>query len=382
MAYSNSHPGLSSSSRPLWHDPLFWGAVLSLGAHGVLWIVGPLLPGSDRRTESDVQRPVELVELSPIDQSRLPDAITQTPVLPELAEPDFSDSDFSSDDLTSDPPISFAPIFPSLPPPPPSSTYRVPRSGFSFPPRRDPVEETRRPQPTPTSTPNSTEPSRNTDGATGRGREALGEEPIDANPDATPGGTSETGESQPTVPQFPSDLVAQVEANPERFAFNEEGTDSDTANTNWGSWIDEEAFPWLREGGQSDEDLLEEKASRDIIQVENVPYPPIACVASAQLSDKAATELTAEDLLGGTATVGVLVVPSGLVAEEEDGEPFLIRSTGYGFLDEIALEIAREQEFDPTSYREIYQLQVNFVPSPETCQQLLQGEGAAPEEDA
>jgi|GEM_PF-1601098 len=389
MAYTNSPP-LASSARPLWHDPLFWGAVISLGAHGLMWIVVPLLPGSDRRTEADVQRPVELVELSPIDQNRLPDALTQPPTLPELAEPNFSEPpNFAPDSLDSEPSISFAPIFPTLPPPPPPiGTYRFPRSASPFPSRRLPLEDNRsEPSPTPTPTERPDLQSESTDDIPDLGSEDLGDEPITANPNATRGSNPATEDSeqvpQDAVPQFPPDLIARVEDNPGRFEFNEEGMDNQTANTNWGSWLEEFAYPWLLEEGQSDADLEEKAdATRTPIPAENVSYPPIACVASAQLSGKAATALTAEDLVGGTAIVGVLVEPDGYVTEQEEVLPVLIRSTGYAFLDEEALEVARAQEFPPTSWREIKQVQVNFVPNLETCQQLLRGGAPSSEEEA
>ncbi|MEO1209120.1 MAG: energy transducer TonB [Cyanobacteria bacterium J06638_20] len=380
MAYTNSPPdfrppNVSTPSRPLWKDPLFWGAAISLSAHGVLWLISPLLPGSDRRTEADVQRPVELVELSPIDQNRLPDALTQPPVLPDVAEPDFADPDFSSGSLEGEPPISFAPIFPTLPPPPPPATSFRPRPWTPFPSRRSPSSPT--PSPTPTETPDP--PAETTDD--GPNANDLNDgEVITGNSNTTEG----SSDTEPTVegatPQFPPDLVAFVQENPEQFAFNEDGTGAEAANTNWGDWLVDQAYPWLAEDGLSDAEL-EEKADATLTpgEMENVPYPPIACVASAQLSGKAATELTAEDLVSGSVVVGVLVGPDGRV--EEDSDPFLLRSSGFAFLDAEALEIAKAYEPQPTSWREIYSVQINFAPNPATCEQLLQ-EGAAPSEDA
>lgn len=377
MAYTNSYPDVSPTSRPLWHDPLFWGTVISLGAHGLLWLVGPLLPGDNRRTEADVQRPVELVELSPIDQNRLPDALTQPPTLPDVAEPSFADLDLPTRP-DSDPPISFAPIFPSIPPPPPPANSFRPPSGFNFPPRRSNPSRTPPPStPQPTESPDLTpEPSNDIPnlGDLGDG------EPITGDSNTARGDTRGSGSTdsppEDTPPQFPSDLVARVEENPEQFAFSEDGTGAEAGNANWGTWLEEQAYPWLAEDGLSDAEL-EEKADATLtpVEVENVAYPPIACVASSQLSGKATTELTAEDLVRGSAVIGILVGPDGRVAE--DGEPFLIQSSGYAFLDAEALEIAKAQEPPPSSWREIYSVQVNFVPNLATCEQLLQEEDSA-----
>jgi TonB family protein len=170
-----------------------------------------------------------------------------------------------------------------------------------------------------------------------------------------------------------------VQENPEQFAFNENGRGAEAANTNWGDWLVDQAYPWLAEDGLSDAEM-EEKADATLTprEMENVPYPPLACVASAHNSGKAATELTAEDLVSGSVVVGVLVGPDGRV--EEDSDPFLLRSSGFAFLDGEALELAKAYEPQPTSWREIYSVQINFAPNPATCEQLLQ-EGDAPSED-
>ena len=380
MAYTNSPsdfrpPDLPTPSRPLWKDPLFWGAMISLGAHGVLWLISPLLPESDRRTEADVQRPVELVELSPIDQNRLPDALTQPPVLPDVANPDFSDPDFSSGSLESDPPISFAPIFPTLPPPPPPAISLRPSPWTRFPSRRSPSTPTT--SPTPTETPDP--PAETTDD--GPNAEDLSRGGVITGDSNTTEGSSDTDPPvEETPPQFPPNLVAFVQENPDQFAFNEDGMGADAANENWGNWLDREAYPWLREDGLSDTEI-EDKAEATFTprEIENVPYPPIACVASAHNSGKAATELTAEDLVSGSVVVGILVGPDGRV--EEGAMPSVLQSSGFEFLDAEAREIAKAYEPPPTSWREVYSVQINFAPNPATCEQLLQ-EGDAPSEDA
>ncbi|MEO1148320.1 MAG: hypothetical protein AAFY26_22305, partial [Cyanobacteria bacterium J06638_22] len=260
MAYTNSPPDFSppdlpTPSRSLWKDPLFWGAMISLGAHGVLWLISPLLPESDRRTEADVQRPVELVELSPIDQNRLPDALTQPPVLPDVADPDFADPDFSSGNLESDPPISFAPIFPTLPPPPPPASSLRPRPWTPFPSRRSPSSPTT--SPTPTETPNPSEsPVETPNPATEPDENSLTQDNNNSTETDSSTENSETssneergrGEQEPLVDpaaQRRQELEELIAANPELYAYDGNGTTEADVAREWTDWERDIATPWV-----------------------------------------------------------------------------------------------------------------------------------------
>lgn len=72
----------------------------SLGIHGILWAVLPVLPFESKSVESDSQRSVGLLELTPEEQSRLPSTsevmlppfATQPSVLPPLPPPPFQTS--------------------------------------------------------------------------------------------------------------------------------------------------------------------------------------------------------------------------------------------------------------------------------------------------
>ncbi|KJH71179.1 hypothetical protein [Aliterella atlantica] len=108
----------------------------SLGIHGLLWAVLPGLP-LNQAAKSPTQRTVGLVQLTPEEQSRLP----QTPNPADTALPDFANQPSALPPLPPPPPLQTsvlpplqlppgaAPVYtlpPAQNPPPPTQTYRVP----------------------------------------------------------------------------------------------------------------------------------------------------------------------------------------------------------------------------------------------------------------
>ncbi len=82
----------------------------SLGIHGLLWVVLPVLPFDSKPVESQLQRTVGLIELTPAEQSRLPQVSTQVTIPPVATQPSV---------LPPLPPSSLPPsVLPPLPPPP------------------------------------------------------------------------------------------------------------------------------------------------------------------------------------------------------------------------------------------------------------------------
>ncbi|HEY9748169.1 MAG TPA: energy transducer TonB [Allocoleopsis sp.] len=65
-------------------QPTGIATLASVGVHGLLWVVLPVLPLSSKTTESEAQRPVQLVELTPAEQSRLPSFAAPQISLPPL----------------------------------------------------------------------------------------------------------------------------------------------------------------------------------------------------------------------------------------------------------------------------------------------------------
>lgn len=139
-------PGILHSSTGL-------AVLASLGIHGLLWAVLPVLPLESKSLESQSQQTVGLVELTPDEQSRLPQSssevalppfATQPSVLPPLPPPPFQTSALpplpalpSSFQLLPNPTISQNSLRTSLPSP---KTVRVPpppptQNNRSVPPR-------------------------------------------------------------------------------------------------------------------------------------------------------------------------------------------------------------------------------------------------------
>ena len=109
-------------------------ALASLGIHGLLGVVLPVLPFDSKPVESQLQRTVGLIELTPAEQSRLPQVsssqVTIPPVatLPSGLPPLPPASSLPPDVLPPLPPASSLPpgVLPPLPPPP---VLNLPPSG-------------------------------------------------------------------------------------------------------------------------------------------------------------------------------------------------------------------------------------------------------------
>lgn len=54
-------------------QPTSIAAIASVGFHGLLWVVVPLLPANSSTEELELPEPVEMVELTPAEMSRIPD---------------------------------------------------------------------------------------------------------------------------------------------------------------------------------------------------------------------------------------------------------------------------------------------------------------------
>ena len=109
-------------------------ALASLGIHGLLWVVLPVLPFDSKPVESQLQRTVGLIELTPAEQIRLPQVSTSQVTIPPVATqasglpPLPSASSLPPSVLPPLPPASSLPpgVLPPLPPPP---VLNLPPSG-------------------------------------------------------------------------------------------------------------------------------------------------------------------------------------------------------------------------------------------------------------
>ncbi|MFB2969320.1 hypothetical protein ACE1CD_10140 [Aerosakkonema sp. BLCC-F183] len=123
MSYSSRVP---TSSEKTFNLPTLLATLISLGAHGLLWVVGPALSSSNL-AQSDPRTIVGFVQLTPDEMSRLPEYSLPQPKLPSLpaAPPKNLLPPLPPlQSYTPLPPPPSVPIYepPTIPPSPPSVT--------------------------------------------------------------------------------------------------------------------------------------------------------------------------------------------------------------------------------------------------------------------
>lgn len=311
-------PAIPPSLRGTLSQPASIAMAASVGIHGLLFVLLPMLPSNSFEPSDNEQRTVDLVELTPDELSRLPDLSTpETPDFPKI--PDVQANDPSRNDLFRSPSTlsripqlsvpSSQPFFIPPYPPPIAIQPSVPRSITpSAPPTATPPSS---PSPSPAQTPQPQQPTPN-----------LGETrdlPELATIDPT---VPLEGESIPVRPEEssaqPSEtLMAEQAQLRELFTFNEEGTTNEEANIAYGTWFLEEL------GQQSGEPLkIPIKAS----------YTVTACRILGRIQD---------DPKRLNAIYGVVVDPDGSLK----GNPQLVRSSGFKYFNQQALEAIAQYDF-------------------------------------
>lgn len=346
---------------------MFWAVVGSLGVHVLFWIVAPFLPESDRRSESEIQRPVELVELSPAEKERLPDFLAEDVPLPEVA-PSASLPTPQNTPLTqgpSRPQVRFSPILPPFFVPPPPSEFPTYRPSFRPRTRTTIVQPSAQPSVSVATPSPSVAPSPSPSPSPSRAATPSPSPTESPSPNGTEGqGTTETpptrpetggrprynrpnNAARPTSPQLVAARQAQAE-QPELFAFNPSGTTADEigqADVNWLNEVNE-----LLDGDLDPILFNEEEYPRVEI---TAPYPEEACIQR----------------LEGTAMVGLVVGADGTPLE--GSEPRILRSSGYGFLNERAKDLAQNYAFEQSENPTAYRIFVSFAPDQEVCESYL-----------
>ncbi|HEY9861407.1 MAG TPA: TonB family protein [Candidatus Obscuribacterales bacterium] len=379
-------------------------SIASIGLHGLLWIVLPILPLASKTTESEAQRSVQIVELTPAEQSRLPSFATPQLSLPPLPQttnlfpslpslqssnslPSSSSSPYS---LPLFPPpstgFSFSPPMPlpaplelpttqiSIPDPPPSrppqSTQRPQLSGeFQERPGLDAIQQNSQalqsqnlPQlegaspdaiALATSDPNTPAPS-TAEPTTPPSEPPTNSSEPDNSPVPTQPSPTETEQAvAPTTPpptpgarsdKIPAEAIARLREAQERqqefYARDSEGTTREGATGNLEAWSRQTS----------------EKTGKDWKPLEVKPsYPPQVCPRK----------------LEGQASLGVVVDADGKIT---DG-PVLIQGTGFRFLNQKAEEALRAYDFEQTGASQAYLVTLPFTYDSETC-------GAVPTEEA
>jgi outer membrane biosynthesis protein TonB len=338
--FQNRSATLAQKWQQLWRNPSAVSAIASLGAHGLLFLALPFLPDTAiKATEPEIRRSVEVMELTPEEQKRLPDFSTLPPIeLPPLAQPPkpgesepFSFSDLPkppsnlpqpSDSLLAPPPL---PIFIPPIPPPTQLPYRIeipttPPVAASPQPSPSP-EATETPQPNPTAAPEEIPPVED------------GLETPQANAE-TPEQPSPTPRSEEQIQQ---DLVARQQELRELYTYNPSGTSVEDGNIAFGTWF-REVFG--KDYGEGDAKPLQAETTAE--------YPKLACPLKQS----------------PRAVVGVVVDAANNIV----GEPKVLQSSGYRLFNQEALKVVESYEFGNSSGKEqAYLLGVKFEYSEEVC---------------
>lgn len=353
MASSNLQGQASTWQQKLQRigqTPTAISAIASVGLHGLLFAVLPFLPDTaTRATEPEIRDPVEVVELTPEEQQRLPDFSLVAPIeLPPIAEPPQSGSDLFTLPTTPPPSIGNSSLFPSssadsllAPPLPvfvppsaplveiPSFTIPIPQSPrLAAPPAAPSVTPPSPANPSPQASPPASpapESSPSPSVAVEPGPEAPESEP---SPQASPSVRSEA--------QLREDLIAQQQELRALYTYNPAGTRQGEAQTSFAAWFYEE----LGKTGNDFDRLKKQEITVD--------YPKIACPLKQSRF----------------AEVGVVVDADNQIV----GDPRIIQSSGYPLFNQEALKVVQAQTFENTTDGEqVHLIRVAFEYSEDVC---------------
>lgn len=325
-------------------QPLALAVLASLGAHALLAIGLPMLSASGEKQPD--ARSVPVVELSPLEQARLPQSDLSKALSPLPKTTNKSSKAKPVD------PLGTVEIFgaPAVPPPsdatalyPIPPEYLAPPSGLSA---TSSVLPKR-------STPKKVEPSKEVE------EKKSSVELKEDEAQKTDAGISDAGiskedatnkapstQARDLAGKSPEELAKGQETEAQKlaalFAFNAENTsDEDTQENmiNFSNYAQD-----LAQG-----DLQDDWRKLDAVKA---PYPKQACQFKHE--DKA---------VQGEPWFGVIVKPDGTIA----AQPMLLKSSGFKGLDEAAKEFVAKQKFEPgKKYQGLY-FPVKLAPTATDC---------------
>lgn len=297
----------------------------SLIAHGIFFAVFPILTTSNA-SDTDTQRVVGVVDLSPQERSRLPKSTltSQVPLPPIQTQKGGS----IKLPLGNFPPIGD-----------PSSIYQIPNLYFPPDPADDPSPFNKRREtitipvrPTPKPAPSS----------------SANPAPSPA-PNSSPGSPNSSPSSAPSPAPSPSPnpspspVKTALETQKElikSLTYNPEGTTVAEQPGRYGTWFEENI---TKPGTINDDNLTTQ------ILENTVPYPPDLPLLANYTP----------------AIIPVLVDPTGKVMTPELTEAGMLGKTGYGVLDNMALKIVTDNiaknKFPATNKYVIYQFKITFA---------------------
>jgi outer membrane biosynthesis protein TonB len=324
-------------------NPTWISTIASIGLHGILGIVLPLLPHTPSGlTEPGIPHPVSLVELTPEQQNRLPDFSTPQILFPSIppSNPEIYSLRPLPNPFTTIPtplPLPSFSIPPLFIPPPPLAARRPPQPL----PSRSSIPT---PTPTPANPPAQTESSPPpTQFGRGPGPSELGRLTLPRNqrgpnlegkkPNATAGSPSPNSSAEPQ----PSSPTTPTEQRDNSVAYNPEGTDPQSginAFSQWFTLVSEALGPEWQELSVT------------------APYPKEVCEISPKRE--------------GTAWIGVVVNAEGQVVDDP-AEPQLLLSSGYLLFNQQAMEFVKNYEFEKTENPQTYVVSVEFKHNADDC---------------
>jgi len=360
-------PALQTQALPpafhrLAQNPSAIAAIASFGAHALLFALLPLMPSAILSTqEPEIKRSVGVVELTPAEQSRLPEISTSLIELPSIARQPLPSKPSDTYSLTplpappkpselpsgsgysssaSDPildilrqysdaskPIPFAP-----PPPIPQQQVTIPPSKPTESPTQRPNGEVKpTPQPSPNNSPSPTSSPSSSPSSHSSPSPAPANQP-------SPRSIDEVRQAQ-------ADRIRQRREQLAQLAPDDTGIGEGAVAANMGTWS-AAAAAWL--GG--DEKKFNQINFKEPMPVTAV-YPRAACPLQTKRS----------------VWVGVLVDADGKVVNEPGNRPQILQGSNYRILNQKAIEDAIAHSFEPTGEKKAYILQVNYEYTPEAC---------------
>jgi hypothetical protein len=316
-------------------QPLFWSVTVSVGFHGLMWVLLPAFQSANADA-ANIPDPVNVIELTPSETARLPDFS-----IPTLNPPDLLDN---SDFYTFSNPTPISPDWrsSSIPrpfyiPPSPYQPY-----GYTSPTYNGPSNQNPPPQ-----------------------------ESEETSEDTTTPTPSEETESDFDVSQVETrrlDLLDELAlSSGSENAEGESGESSDsgllTYNTEGTTTISEAISAWMDENPDARDNSADSDGNYPFlrnVQLVKLPYPPEAC----SLLNEPEIETIAN------LAYGIVLTPDEALAKD----PQLLQSSGYGIFNQIGFNALKDYPFsdDPnfennTEGNKLYLVAIEFELVADVC---------------
>lgn len=363
MAPSLRAHDLSATFKQTMKQPLAVSAIASLGVHILLFATMPFWSNAAfSNTEPEIPRSVDLIELTPEEQSRVPDM--STPItLPPLFQgslPDMSLLPVPDANTPPPPPAGFfaEPLFPSFPsfggsvvtprtnpPPPPPAVSPSPQQEAAQTEDQDSIE-------TATGLP----------AFTGRRQGRILEDLELDEEFANPADTPDTAQAEPSPSEAPAtrsdeEIIAglqqdirerqrQLQAQ-QLLSYNPQGTSQDPNYSAAGSWL-----AWMESLGEFDVNLTSVNPESNQFEQTTIAdlFPPEACGYISQTL---------------SVDYGVVIDSNGVPIADSLA---ILRNSGYGLLDARGAEAILNTTFENGGNTNLpYQITVEFPYTGNSC---------------